>query len=229
MKHTYDYPRPALTADCVVFAVVGKSLKALLVQRGEEPFKGEMAIPGGFVHEGETAREAAARELHEETGLVLKAPLEDCGVWTEPGRDPRGWVVSAAFWTIVPPEEVRGGSDAAAATWVDIQGVEMQGLAFDHAKILARALKGLRERVRRAPVGFNLLPERFTLTDLQTIYEAVLSTTTDKRNFRKKVLRLGVLRRHREVNKGSRRPAALFSFDAGKYAHLVTKGIDFEI
>jgi 8-oxo-dGTP diphosphatase len=134
----YDYPRPMLTADILVIAEVGERRSVLLIERGSEPFKGRWALPGGFVDEGEQVAEAAPRELREETGLEL-ANLELLGVWDTPGRDPRGWTVSAVYLTRVASElGVAGGDDASDARWFSAE--ELPELAFDHALIVADAL-----------------------------------------------------------------------------------------
>lgn len=233
MSSTYKYQRPALTADCVLFTVDGGALKVLLVRRGREPYKGKLALPGGFVKRGETAVAAAIRESREETGYGIAERPEDCGIWSEPGRDPRGWVVSAAFWSFVPPEAVTGGSDASAALWVTFDEATDEPaadeMAFDHIDILWEAYRRLTISARSGPIGFRLMPSVFTLTQLQEVYEAVLFRKFDKRNFRRKILGLGVLRRENGKQKGHQRPAALYSFDHEKYENLRSKGIGFEI
>ena len=176
MKLT-DYPRPSLTADCVVFGVTfesgGPALRVLLIERGEKPFVGAMALPGGFVHIDETVDDAARRELREETGLG-DVFLEQLYTFGAVDRDPRGRVVSVAYYALVnlADHNVQSGTDARAARWLPVQ--DARGLAFDHDAVLAIALERLRAKVRYQPIGFELLPERFTLSQLQALYEAIL-------------------------------------------------------
>jgi 8-oxo-dGTP diphosphatase len=229
MPHTYEYPRGALTVDCVVFGFDDGELKVLLIQRGIEPFRGKWALPGGFVHVDETIDDAARRELAEETGLT-KVYLEQLYTFGEVNRDPRERVVSVAYYALVklaahPP---LGGSDASEAGWFPVG--HPPALAFDHAKILNVALARLRAKVRYEPVGFELLPRKFTLSQLQHLYEAVLQTTLDKRNFRKKIGSMDLLEPLEEYERaGAHRPAQLFRFDAKKYATLKKRGFHFEL
>src|SRR5712691_663877 len=219
-KHTYQYPRAALTVDGVAFGYDEGELKVLLIQRGLEPFKGRWALPGGFVRVEETLDEAARRELDEEAGLkdVFLEQLYTFGVVD---RDPRERVVSVAYYALVKLSEHRAkaATDAANAEWFPVSRTPR--LAFDHADILATALSRLKGKVRYQPVGFELLPPRFTLSQLQHLYEAVLGTDLDKRNFRKKVLGFGLLVPLKETQMAGRhRPAQLFRFNADKYGKL---------
>src|SRR5919201_2503311 len=192
MAVTYEYPRPALTVDAVVFGLDDEDLKVLLIQRGLEPFKGKWALPGGFVRVDETLDEAARRELAEEAGLE-GVFLEQLYTFGAVNRDPRERVVSVAYYALVKlaAHETKAATDAADARWFPISKVPK--LAFDHADILATALARLKGKVRYQPIGFELLPPKFTLSQLQHLYEAVLETPLDKRNFRKKVLSFGLL------------------------------------
>src|SRR6266446_3256006 len=216
MPHTYQYPRAALTVDCVVFGFDEGELKVLLIQRALEPFKNRWALPGGFVRVEETLDEAARRELAEEAGLkdVFLEQLYTFGVVD---RDPRERVVSVAYYALVKQAayETKAATDAADARWFPISKVPK--LAFDHAEILATALSRLKGKVRYQPIGFELLPPKFTLSQLQHLYEAVIGTQLDKRNFRKKVLGFGLLAPLKEMLRAGRhRPAQLFRFDAKK-------------
>src|SRR5215469_5484821 len=192
MPYTYQYPRAALTVDCVVFGFDGGDLKVLLIQRALEPFKGRWALPGGFVRVDETVDDAARRELMEETGLK-NVFLEQLYTFSAVNRDPRDRVVSVAHYALVKLSDHRAkaATDAANAEWFPVSKVPK--LAFDHADILATALERLKGKVRYQPIGFELLPPKFTLSQLQHLYEAVLETELDKRNFRKKVLSFGLL------------------------------------
>lgn len=229
MPHTYQYPRPALTVDCVIFGFDEDVLKVLLIERGLEPFQGCWALPGGFVRVDETLEEAARRELQEETGLK-RVFLEQLYTFGAVARDPRERVVSVAYYALVKLSDHRAtaATDAARAQWFPV--AQSPKLAFDHGDILALARQRLQGKVRYQPIGFELLPPKFTLSQLQHLYEAVLETKLDKRNFRKKVLALGLLLPLPETQMtGRHRPARLFRFDADKYAKLKRKGLLFEL
>jgi len=229
MPHTYEYPRAALTVDCVVFGFDEGELKILLIERGLEPFKGRWALPGGFVRVEETLDEAARRELVEETGLA-NVFLEQLYSFGEVKRDPRERVVSVAYYALVKLSDhrARAATDAANAEWFPVS--KLPKLAFDHADILRTALSRLQGKVRYQPIGFELLPEKFTLSQLQHLYEAVLGTELDKRNFRKKVLSFGLIHALKETQMAGRhRPAQLFRFDQKRYEQLRRKGFNFEV
>ena len=229
MPHTYQYPRAALTVDCDVFGFDEGELKVLLIQRALEPFKNRWALPGGFVRVEETLDEAARRELAEEAGLK-DVFLEQLYTFGAVDRDPRERVVSVAFYALVKQAayHTKPATDATDARWFPMSKVPK--LAFDHADILATALARLKGKVRYQPIGFELLPPKFTLSELQHLYEAVLETDLDKRNFRKKVLSFGLLVPLEETQMtGRHRPAQLFRFDADKYEKLKRKGFNFEL
>jgi 8-oxo-dGTP diphosphatase len=229
MPHTYQYPRAALTVDGVVFGFDAGELKVLLIQRALEPFKGKWALPGGFVHVDETLDEAARRELAEETGLE-NVFLEQLYTFGTVKRDPRERVVSVAYYALVKLSDhhAKAATDAANAQWFPVS--QLPKLAFDHADIVALALARLQSKVRYQPIGFELLPPKFTLSDLQHLYEVILSAELDKRNFRKKVLGFGLLVALNETQIGGRhRPAQLFRFDADKYEKLKKRGFNFEL
>jgi 8-oxo-dGTP diphosphatase len=229
MPYTYEYPRPALTVDCVLFGFDESELKVLLIQRGLQPFKDLWALPGGFVRVDETIAEAARRELVEETGLK-GVFLEQLYTFGELDRDPRERVVSVAYYALVKLSDHRAkaATDAANAEWLRISKVPK--LAFDHADILETALARLKNKLRYEPIGFELLPPKFTLSQLQQLYEAVLESDLDKRNFRKKVLGFDLLVPLKETQmEGRHRPAQLFRFDAEKYEKLKKRGFNFEV
>jgi 8-oxo-dGTP diphosphatase len=229
MNYSYHYPRAALTVDCVVFGYDEGELKVLLIERGLQPFKGRWALPGGFVRVDETLEQAARRELAEETGLK-DVFLEQLYTFGEVDRDPRERVISVAYYALVKlsEHEARAATDATNAEWFPVS--KTPKLAFDHADILATALARLKGKVRYQPIGFELLPPRFTLSQLQHLYEAVLGTDLDKRNFRKKVLGFGLLVPLKETQMaGPHRPAQLFRFDAEKYRKLEKQGLLFEL
>ena len=229
MPSTYQYPRAALTVDCVVFGYDADELKVLLIQRALEPFIGKWALPGGFVRVDETIDNAARRELTEEAGLK-DVFLEQLYTFGALGRDPRERVVSVAHYALVKLSDHRAmaATDAANAEWFPISKVPK--LAFDHADILATAMSRLKGKVRYQPIGFELLPPKFTLSELQHLYEAVLETELDKRNFRKKVLGFGLLVPLKATRMtGRHRPAQLFRFDADRYERLRKRGFNFDL
>ena len=229
MSYSYDYARPALTVDCVVFGLDDEDLKVLLIQRGLEPFKGHWALPGGFVNVGEDVECAARRELREETGLA-GVFLEQLYTFSDPDRDPREHVVTVAHYALVNLREhrVQASTDASNAAWFSIDDVS--SLAFDHAAILAKAYERLRGKIRYQPIGFELLPTRFPLRTLQAMYEKILDRSLDKRNFRKKILGMGILKELNEIETDvSHRAARLYRFDKEAYDRMVAQGFNFEI
>ena len=224
--YTYDYPRPAVTTDCVIFGYDGKELKVLLIERGIEPFKGCWAFPGGFLNMDEDALAGARRELKEETGLE-NAFIEQFHTFSEPGRDPRGRVITIAHYALVKIQEVEGGDDAAQARWFSIG--EVPPLAFDHDRILRMAMSRLKEKIHFEPVGFELLPDVFTMPQLQNLYEAILEVHFDRRNFASKMLKLGILEDtgDRPAGASSRIPVS-YRFNKEKYNELKAKGFRLE-
>jgi 8-oxo-dGTP diphosphatase len=229
MADAQAYERPALTVDCVVFGLDEDDLKVLLIQRGVEPFRGRWALPGGFVRLDETLEEAALRELEEETG-VRQVFLEQLYTFGAVDRDPRERVVSVAYYALVrlSDHRIKAATDARDAAWFAVSDVP--ALAFDHDDILAVAVERLKGKVRYQPIGFELLPPKFTLTQLQRLYETVLDKALDKRNFRKKILAMDVLIELDEVEMDvAHRAARLYRFDKVKYRQLEKQGFNFEI
>lgn len=215
-----------MTVDIVIFTVASRSLRVLLVKRGVPPFEGQFAIPGGFIRPDEGLDEAAARELREETG-VRHVYLEQLYTFGDPVRDPRGRIVTVAYYALIASGRISvlAGADAAEARWFELS--ETPPLAFDHKQILDYALERLRNKLEYTTVGFQLLPAKFTLGELQVVYEAILGKRLDKRNFRRKIGLLGILRPLRERRKTGRKPAQLFSFSAARFEKLKDKGILF--
>lgn len=214
-----------VTVDVVIFTIQEGVLKVLLVKRLIDPFMGQMAIPGGFVLENEDLDEAAVRELQEETG-VSDVYLEQLYSFGKPDRDPRGRVVTIAYFALISPDRIlKAGTDAAEAAWFPMD--DLPPLAFDHATILDYALKRLRNKLEYTTVGFQLLPEKFTLTELQEVYAAILGKELDKRNFRRKMSILKILKPLREYRRGGQRPAQLYRFVAARFEKLKDKGILF--
>lgn len=226
LKYCYKYPHPAVTTDCVIFGFDGVSIKVLLIERGLDPYKGKWALPGGFMRIDESADECARRELMEETGLE-NAAVEQFYTFSEVKRDPRERVITIAYYALVRLSEVKGGDDAAKARW--FSNDEIPSLAFDHDRILRIALKTLKERICFEPIGFELLPEVFTMTELQNLYEAILEVKFDRRNFYNKMLKLGILTEAEpRPSNASRRIPSKYRFNADKYAELKQKGFRLE-
>ena len=226
---TYVHPRAALTVDCVVFGLDEGGLKVLLIERALEPFAGRWALPGGFVRVDETLEDAARRELAEETGLT-RVFLEQLYTFGALDRDPRERVVTVAWYALVRlgDHRVQAATDARDAAWFAVDALPR--LAFDHTAITEQALRRLQAKVRYQPIGFELLPTKFTLSQLQRLYETVLERDLDKRNFRKKVLSLGILAETDEVEQGvAHRAARLYRFDERAYRQQVRDGFHFEI
>ncbi|MCP9234945.1 NUDIX domain-containing protein [Lewinella sp. JB7] len=235
---TYQHPRPSVTVDVVVFGYDGgRDLKLLLIQRGGEPFKGQWALPGGFVDMEEDLATSALRELREETG-VKDLFLEQLYTFGAPDRDPRGRVISVAYFALVnlTDHPAVAASDAERVDWFKLQ--ELPELAFDHATIIEMATARLRAKVRYQPIGFELLPEEFTLAELQALYETVLGVPQfNKRNFRTRIMKTGILQEVGRQQNVAHRPAALYRFNKETYHHLVEqrdsavlrRALDFEL
>lgn len=229
MSFTYEHPRPAITADCVVFGLDEEDLKVLLIQRANDPFKGKWALPGGFAALGESLEEAALRELGEETGLT-NVFLEQLYTFSDPLRDPREHVITVAYYALVnlSDHQVHASTDARNAAWFCIDDVPP--LAFDHDAILKMAHDRLRGKITYQPIGFELLPEKFPLRSLQGVYEKILDQELDKRNFRKKILGMGILEELDEIETDvGHRAARLYRFNKAKYDQMVRQGFVFEI
>jgi len=229
VAYTYEHPRPSVAVDCVVFGLDEQDLKVLLIQRDLEPFRGKWALPGGFVRMEENLEDAARRELAEEAG-IRDVFLEQLYTFGDVKRDPRGRVITVAYYALVnlAEHDLKASTDARSAAWFSASDVP--ALAFDHAKILDVALERLRAKVRYQPIGFELLPRKFTLSQLQKLYEIVLDRELDKRNFRKKILSMGILVELDEIQQDvAHRAARLYRFDEEKYRKLKRKGFNFEV
>jgi 8-oxo-dGTP diphosphatase len=201
----------SLAVDIVVFTVDDGRLEVLLTRRPIEPFEGRWSLPGGFVRPDESADDAAQRELSAKAG-VDDVYLEQLYTFSEPDRDPRSRVVSVAYYALVSQDKLRDHEGTREPRWFPVAAVNALALAFDHDQILRTAIERIRGKIDYAPIGFQLLPHRFTLTDIQTVYEAVLDRPIDKRNFRTKLLRSGLVREVDEFRKGPHRPARLYEF-----------------
>lgn len=210
MPYTYDHPHPAVTVDIVVLTVQSGRLAAVLIQRAGWPHAGKWALPGGFVGIDESLKRAAWRELREETGLSA-AYLEQLGAFGRPDRDPRERVITVVYIALAPVDrlELQAGSDAKDARLFNVD--ELPELAFDHARIVGHAIERVRERLDTAGVAGRLMPESFTLSELQLACEAVSGRRIDKRNFRKKLASLDMVEATGEMRQdGAHRPAKLF-------------------
>jgi 8-oxo-dGTP diphosphatase len=203
-------PTMAVTVDIVLFTIREKRLHVLLIRRLLKPFQNRYAIPGGFVLERESLDEAAVRELREETG-VDRVYLEQLYTFGNPKRDPRGRVVTVAYYALAPHAQVlAAGGDATEAAWYPLDA--LPALAFDHREIVGYAHERLRNKLDYTSVGFGLLPAKFTLSELQLVHEAILGTELDKRNFRRKILQRAIVKPIKEWQDTGRKPAQLFCF-----------------
>lgn len=206
------YETPLVTVDIVLCTVIQNQLKVLLIQRKQPPFEHMWAIPGGFIHAGETLEQAASRRLFEETN-VNHIYLEQLGSFGKPDRDPRARVITVAYYALVSAEKLylEAHANAEDVKWVSVN--ELNDLAFDHYEIVQMALAKLKRHLESSSVAFQLLPEKFTLTELQRVYELILGKTLDKRNFRKKILASDILKDTGETKmEGYHRPAQLYAF-----------------
>ncbi|MBR1538004.1 MAG: NUDIX hydrolase [Bacteroidales bacterium] len=229
--YTYEYPRPSVTTDCVIFGYdVKEGLSVLLVERGLEPYKGCWAFPGGFLKMDETTDACARRELEEETSLALgeeSGLLSQLGCFSGVDRDPRGRVITIAYYALVKKAEVKGGDDARTAGWFPIRAVP--SLAFDHELILRTALKRLKEDIHFKPVGFELLPATFTMPQLQDLYESILEVHFDRRNFAGKMRKLGILETTGERPQGAARSMPVtYRFNRHRYLEMKATGFKLE-
>jgi 8-oxo-dGTP diphosphatase len=206
-----------ITTDSVVFTIINDDLNILLVKRKYAPFKGKYALPGGFVRLSEDIEASALRELKEETG-VKNIFMKQLNSYGKVGRDPRARIITVPFFALINSDKVKlqGGTDAESAHWFPIS--ELPELGFDHKKIIADALDYLKSELQKTNVAVQIMPEKFTLTELQKMYEAVLDTELDKRNFRKKIKELDLLKSLNETKMdGPHRPAQLFKFKDKNY------------
>jgi len=211
-----QYARPSVTVDVLVFTIMEQRLQVALIKRGIAPFKNRWAIPGGFVQMDESLEAAARRELAEEAG-VQDVFLEQLYTFGDPQRDPRGRVITVAYYALVPDRNLTltASTDAREARWFAVD--EMPSLAFDHKEILQQALERLKSKLEYSNIAYGLLPPKFRLSELQQVYEIILGRPLDKRNFRKRMVTLGLLEATRQVDKsGAHRPAQLYRFKKRK-------------
>jgi 8-oxo-dGTP diphosphatase len=229
MNELQQYPRPSVTVDCVVFGYDGNAISVLLINRKEAPFKNMWTLPGGFLFLEETAEESAQRILKQKTGLN-NLFLEQLYTFADVQRDPRGRVISIAYYTLVNPKlfNLVLGDAATDIKWFDANKIPKTG--FDHKEIIKVALNRLKAKVTYQPIGFELLEKQFTLTEIQFLYEAILQRPIDKRNFRKRMLESKVIKATGEKRTGLKnRAPELFEFDEQQYKKLVKEGYQFKI
>lgn len=228
-KYEYKFQRPALATDCAIFGFDGGALKLLLIKRDNEPFKNKWALPGGFVYIDETTEQCAKRILLEKTGLK-KVFIEQLYTFSSVKRDPRERIVSVAYFALVNKSQLElvAGRDTIKAEWFELSNLPK--LAFDHREIVTMAIQRLKGKVKYQPIGFELLAEKFTLPQLQAVYESILESAIDKRNFRKKILGTGLLLQLEEKEKNVAHKAAYYyKFDKKTYEELTQNGFHFEI
>lgn len=206
---TQAHPRVAV--DAVLFTIADKELQALLVKIKKGPFAGRWAFPGGLVQLGESLDEAARRELYEKTG-VQDLYLEQLYTFGDAQRDPTAHTVAVAYFALVPhfARDLRSGEKYADAGWFPVRSLSQ--LAYDHNAIAAYALRRLQAKLGYTNIVYSLLPQEFTLAELQDIYEIILHEKLDRRNFRRKILTLGLLKPLPKTRRGAHRPATLYSF-----------------
>jgi len=217
-----------LSIDCVIFGFDGE-LKTLFIRRNTEPGLGMMSLPGGFVELDEPLDASPVRRLKELTG-ISNLFLRQVGAFGEVDRYPLRRVITIGYYALVKISDytIQPGVDAQEARWISVK--EVPELPFDHRLIFDAAVDKLREMVRIEPIGFNLLPEKFTITDLQNLYESILDTTFDKRNFRKKLAKMNLLVDLKEKQTNvSHRAANLYKFDEKIYQKLIKKGFVFDL
>lgn len=223
------FPQPSVTVDCVVFGYDGADLSALLLNRKDEPYKNAWTIPGGFLHIHETFEMAAQRILQTKTGLK-NLFLEQLYSFDAIDRDPRGRVISVAYYALINPTKynVVAGIAANNIGWFKLN--KLPKLGFDHKAIIKAAFKRLKAKVLYQPIGFELLDQYFTLTELQHLYECILEKNIDKRNFRKKFLEKNVLKATGQKRTGLKnRQPELYQFNAQSYKKLLQEGFQFQL
>lgn len=229
MSHIIKDVLKNLSIDCTIFGFDNSKLEILLIKRARKPGKGMWALPGGFIKKAELVEDAAQRILAETTG-IKKLYLEQMGVFDGINRYPYWRVVTIGFFALVSPEhyQLSTGIDTTEAKWFDLK--ELPELPFDHKHIIETSLNKLRSRVRTRPIGFELLPDNFSLPQLQKLYETILDKDLDKRNFRKKMMSMDILVKLEEKDKNNKKRAAyLYKFDRNNYKKLARNGFIFEI
>lgn len=220
-----------VAVDAVVFGYNStEGLSILLIKRKSDTFHNQWALPGGLVKDEETLEAAISRELQEETGVSIHY-LEQLYTFGEPNRDPRNRVISVTYYGLVKPDvfELHADTDASDVAWFRVKNLPQ--LAFDHANIIAEAMKRLKGKITYEPIGFELLDEKFPFSELEKLYMTVLDRPLDRRNFKKKIMKFGFIEETKEKQNlsGAGRPGYLYRFNKEKYFQLKKEGINFEI
>ena len=221
--------KSAFSVDNIIFGFDNHTLKVLLIKRAEEPYAGKWALPGDIVTPDENLDSSALRVLEQLTGIT-DVYLDQVYTFGKVDRHPKGRVITIAYYSLVNIErvDIRADSFAEQVAWKEVRSID--SLAFDHLEIMTTCLARLKQDLKLRPIGFELLPKKFTLTELQRLYEVILEQDLDKRNFRKKILSMDILKTLHELQSGvSHRPAKLYSFDAVKYEEAKQKGFIFEL
>jgi ADP-ribose pyrophosphatase YjhB (NUDIX family) len=221
-----NHEKILVAVDCIIFGFDGDQLRALLIKRGFEPEKGKWSLMGGFVDHDESAEESAVRVLYQLTGMN-NIYMEQLSCFSDVNRDTAGRVISIAFFALINIKDYSIQMQLEhEAKWFPLN--EVPPLIFDHDKMVAKAKKRLQEKVVNHPIGFELLPTKFTLPQLQSLYEAIYEIPLDKRNFTKKILSLGILNKLTEKEKeSSRKGAFYYVFDSNRYSKLQSNGVKF--
>lgn len=229
MQYESDKIMKNISVNCVIFGFKENDLKVLLMKLASEPCKNQWALPGANILEDEDLNQAAKRVLEERTG-VKDIFMEQLATFGDVDRYPLCRIITVGYYALINPEfyHITPGADAIEAKWFNASKVKK--LAFDHSRIFSEALKRLKSKVRYEPIGFELLPHKFTLTQLQYLYETILNIQLDKRNFRKKLAGMNLLLKLNEMQRGvPHRAATLYRFDKKVYKKLKEKGFNFEL
>lgn len=222
---------PNITVDAVVFSYIDEKLHVLLIKRNYEPFKDCYALPGAFIKDDESSDHAVRRMLLDETGLAINY-LEQLYTFTEPNRDPRQRIISITHYALINStnQQLTASKHATEVEWVEIKEAFKRKLAFDHKDIMHYALRRLRNKLRYEPIGFDLLPSYFTMSELYNLYCAILDEGLDRRNFSRKILGFGLLKETQFKKSGTvGRQAKMYEFDGHMYTKLQKHGINFEL
>ena len=226
MKIQFLEPIASITVDCVIFGFDGQKLEVLLIKRGSDPEAGKWALPGGFMEKNETLDDAATRVLDKMTG-VSNVYMEQFSTFGKLDRHPMARVITVGYYAMIDSTHSRLNPSwhASETKWFEIK--EVPKMPFDHTQIFEKALITLKKELTLRPIGFELLPTKFTLTDLQNLYEIVLDEKLDRRNFRRKIKSMGILTELDEVRPGAHIGATLYKFDKKQYKLLKSNGFSF--